>query len=285
MFRTVTVGLDGSPESLAAAEWAAREATRRELPLRLVTVWEAGADAFTPFADPVAQREWAERLPRRTRETLLARHPDLAVSAERLTGVPGAVLAAATGPFDLLVLGSGALGGVRAFLLGSVSQATIAHADCPVVLIRGTAGRERGGEVVVGVDLPSAPEEVLAFAFDAAARRDAPLRAVHTWSVPPVYGLAPGGVDPAVLEVLAEDRAEELAAALRPWRAKYPLMEVREEAGRGRAAHALLRASDGAALLVVGRRVRPARFGAHIGPVAHAVMHHGDVPLAVVPHA
>ncbi|MDX2860211.1 universal stress protein, partial [Streptomyces scabiei] len=40
MFRTVTVGIDGSRESLAAAEWAAREARLRALPLRLVNVWE-----------------------------------------------------------------------------------------------------------------------------------------------------------------------------------------------------------------------------------------------------
>ncbi|WP_046710117.1 universal stress protein, partial [Streptomyces europaeiscabiei] len=40
MFRTVTVGIDGSRESLAAAEWAAREARLRTLPLRLVNVWE-----------------------------------------------------------------------------------------------------------------------------------------------------------------------------------------------------------------------------------------------------
>ncbi|MDX2784964.1 universal stress protein, partial [Streptomyces caniscabiei] len=40
MSRTVTVGIDGSPESLAAAAWAAREARLRALPLRLVNVWE-----------------------------------------------------------------------------------------------------------------------------------------------------------------------------------------------------------------------------------------------------
>ncbi|WP_159062426.1 universal stress protein, partial [Streptomyces caniscabiei] len=40
MSRTVTVGIDGSPESLAAAAWAAREARLRALPLRLLNVWE-----------------------------------------------------------------------------------------------------------------------------------------------------------------------------------------------------------------------------------------------------
>ena len=40
MTRTVTVGLDGSPESRAAAEWAAREAQLRGLPLKIVHVFE-----------------------------------------------------------------------------------------------------------------------------------------------------------------------------------------------------------------------------------------------------
>jgi nucleotide-binding universal stress UspA family protein len=38
--RNVTVGLDGSSESRATGEWAAREAKLRGLPLRLVHVWE-----------------------------------------------------------------------------------------------------------------------------------------------------------------------------------------------------------------------------------------------------
>ena len=37
-------------------------------------------------------------------------------------------------------------------------------------------------------------------------------------------------------------------------------------------------------LLVVGRRIRPARLGPHIGPVTHAVLHHARCPVAIVPH-
>ncbi|MFI0875012.1 universal stress protein [Streptomyces parvus] len=50
----------------------------------------------------------------------------------------------------------------------------------------------------------------------------------------------------------------------------------------GPAADELLRASRGAGLVVVGRRGSRA-LGFHIGHVAHAVIHHGAAPVAVVP--
>ena len=48
MVRTVVAGLDGSPESRAAVEWAAREAELHGLPLKIVHAWE-------PVPDPIAQ--------------------------------------------------------------------------------------------------------------------------------------------------------------------------------------------------------------------------------------
>lgn len=56
MPRTVTVGLDGSPESRVAADWAAREAKLRGLPLKLVNVWE-------PAPTPIAQAPCSARKP------------------------------------------------------------------------------------------------------------------------------------------------------------------------------------------------------------------------------
>jgi nucleotide-binding universal stress UspA family protein len=56
MSRNVTVGLDGSSESRAAAEWAACEAKSRGLPVRLVHVWEPVPE---PMAHPArGRRKW-----------------------------------------------------------------------------------------------------------------------------------------------------------------------------------------------------------------------------------
>ena len=42
--------------------------------------------------------------------------------------------------------------------------------------------------------------------------------------------------------------------------------------------------SADASLVVVGRRTRRSPLGPHIGPVAHAVLHHAKAPVAVVAH-
>lgn len=59
MVRTVAAGLDGSSESRAAVEWAAREAKLRGLPLKIVNVRE-------PVPDPMAQAPCSEPRPSST---------------------------------------------------------------------------------------------------------------------------------------------------------------------------------------------------------------------------
>lgn len=300
MPRPVTAGVDGSPESLAAAGWAAREARRRGTSLHLVHAWQwepANPPPSLPGPDTV--RHWAEHGLRETATELLRGSPDLRITTEQVTESPERALAEAAKGAEMLVLGSRGLSGLSGFLFGSVGQATLAHAERPVVLVRaGTsagdehlpdvAGAPSTGtafrEVVVGLNPGHPCDTLIEFAFDAAIRRHTGLRVVRTWAFPPVYGYAPGAVDPDLATEMQQEEARALAEVLRPWRAKYPETPVTEEVLPGRAAQHLVSAAEGAGLLVVGRRARRSVLGAHIGPVTHAALHHARCPVAVVSH-
>ncbi|MGW2780154.1 universal stress protein [Streptomyces populi] len=300
MPRTVTVGLDGSRESRAAAEWAAREAELRDLPLKLVHVWE-------PVPEPMAQaspldaetrQHWRERIPREAAETVRLRHPEVEVVTEQLPGRPADVLVKAAESAELLVLGSRGLGGPVGFMVGSVGLSVVAHVDRPVVLVRSTepAADEHGTApkgtpsaatavrpVVLGLDVEHPDEALIAFAFESAARRETSLRVVHTWYPPPYYAYGTP-VNPALNEALALSAEAELAKALSPWRTRFPDVDVVEVTRYGSPAEHLVKASRDASLIVVGRCARRIPVGAHIGHTAHSVLHHATVPVAVVPH-
>ncbi|CCK32488.1 stress-inducible protein [Streptomyces davaonensis JCM 4913] len=296
MLRPIVVGLDGSRESLAAADWAAREALRRGLPLRLVHAWEGGASpdgSDLPELD--APRHWARRILRGGMDRLNERYPQVYMSAEQIPRPAPDAMVAAGDESELLVLGSRAFSGLGGLMAGSVALATVAHVARPVVLVRATQALEDEHEpdaagrpsahtpyrpLVVGVDPAQKCDDLLAFAFESATLRAAPLRVVHAWRLPYV---------PPALEAKARrdvrQRAEQaLEAVLAPWRKKHPTVEVVTMVEEGRPAQRLLDAARDAGLLIVGRRIRPVRVGAHTGPVAHAVMHHVHCPVAVVPH-
>ncbi|WP_316519706.1 universal stress protein [Kitasatospora brasiliensis] len=277
----VVVGFDGSPESLAAAAWAAREAQRRGLRLDVLQAWPRPKHV-APGSEP-GDRPALARLAEREGE-LRALAPELTIAAASVAGDPVEALEAAAREAAVLVLGSRGLGTLRGFLVGSVSQEVLRRAACPVVLVRAD-GTEPDGPVTVGLDLAHPAEPVLAFAFEAAALRSAPLRVVHVWSPPAgseymSYG-AIGGLEG---EVSAVERSG-LAEALEPWRSRHPEVEVTTDLIRGKASVDLVDTSATARLLVVGRRIRhmPLRHH-HLGPVAHAAIHHVHCPVAVVPY-
>ncbi|MFI9749523.1 universal stress protein [Streptomyces collinus] len=285
MIRSVVVGLDGSASSRAAAEWAAREAKRRFLPLKLVHVWEPvpAPIALAQFLGADTQQLWSERVPREVVEDLKLRHSGLDVSVEQVSGRPAEALTEAAKDAELLVLGSRGLSGIGGFLVGSVGQAVLARTEQPVVLVR--AGEKvTSGPVVLGLDTDHPDDTLLTFAFEAAARRVTPLRVVHVWNPPPyfAYGLP---ADPELDAALGKQDAATLTEVLHHWKEKYPAVEVIEESRPGTPAVHLVDASRDASLVVVGRRTRRSPLGAHIGSVTHAVLHHATAPVAVVAHA
>ncbi|MCQ9130157.1 universal stress protein [Streptomyces hilarionis] len=300
MLRTVTAGLDGSRESRAAAEWAAREAGLRGLPLEIVHVRKPVPQpgAQPPLLGAETRQQWSEQTAREAAEGLRLRHPGVEVHIGQVSGDPADALAEAAGNAEMLVLGSRGLGGLRGFVVGSVGLSVIAHADRPVVLVRAleVAADEHEPDpagvpsaatpflpVVLGLDVEHPDGTLIDFAFDAARRRGTPLRIVHGWNTPPYHAYGTPA-DPALHEALADAHAEALADAVRPWRHKHADVEVVEASRHGSAAVHVVDAARTASLVVVGRRVRDGRPGAHIGHVTHAVLHHSAAPVAVVPH-
>ncbi|MFK4104241.1 universal stress protein [Streptomyces sp. NPDC019531] len=289
MIRPITVGIDGSPESLAAADWAARDAQHRTLPLHLVHAW-----IWRPHDVPVAQdldtqKQWALHMLREAEEELRGRHPELTVSTEQVSDSAAEVLLGQAEKARMLVLGSTGHGALAGFLLGSVGQQVLARANSPVVMVRAnarSAAKHDGGEVVVGLDdLGDPATALLEFAFDAAAARRTALRIAHAPNLPPLYGYGPVVGRLASQEGGITGQAEKaLSDALTPWREKYPQVPVAHTVDLARPSGVVLKAAARAGLVVVGRRVHRPALGMRIGPVAHAVLHHAAAPVAVVPH-
>lgn len=287
MTRPITAGVDGTEESLAALDWAGREAVRRGLPLRVVHAWRY-AEALTT-ADRGTQQRWVSEGVAQAVRTVSERHPGLEANFDVVEGGAAHALAGVAAEAEMLVLGSRGHGPVVGFLLGSVGQQVIAEASRPVVLVRAgdqPTAEAAGREVVVGQH--GGPEDsaaALRFAFETAASRGATVRAVRAWTLPPVFAYSPGSLklldDAGGLEPYEK---EALAEALQPWRERFPDVPVAEHIEMGSAGQVLLSVAGRAQLMVVGRRAHRTAVGARIGSVAHGVLHHADCPVAVVPH-
>lgn len=296
----VTVGLDGTRQSLAAADWAAGEALIRDAPLQLVQVRATGAYPYSPIViEDQAEREWSQKITGEVGEHLARRHPELRTTVTMIAGRPSHVLSDLSGSTDLLVLGSRGLSSALGYVMGSTALGTVAHAVCPVVLVRAAdedqeveaaeaaspAAPSRGG-IVLGLDFGRPCDDLIDFAFRTASLHSRRLHVLHGWHLPPALGATPSyPVGMELEDHMQGDESRMLTEALIPWHEKFPEVEVVRGAVMGRAQAILTEAAVDASLLVVGRRIRHARVGTHIGPVAHAVMHHVRIPVAIVPHA
>ncbi|AUY47744.1 universal stress protein [Streptomyces sp. CB01881] len=285
MSYSVVVGIDGSAQSAAAAGWAAQEADRRGLGLRIVHVAGSEVDALgrdlggAPGAVPASVAA--------IRDRIAACLPGLEVSLEIVPGNAAEALAASRRS-EVLVLGSRGLGGFAGLLVGSVGLRAAARARCPVVLVRAGADGQGGspGDVVVGVEGDRPCDAVLAFAFQHAATTGAALRAVESRNTSHGPYTTEAPVDRwEVRESLAAAEQLRLRDTLAHWRDKYP--EVRTEADicPWSPARALVEASRSASLVVLGRRTsRHPLAMPRLGPVTQSVLHHAHSPVAVVPH-
>lgn len=287
----VGAGVDFSAAGDQAADYAAREALRRGLDLRLVHGLVIPIPSITPYPalyDDAAIREQAQKHLDELAETLRTRYPGLVVGTKLAALAGGITLIEESASLSLLVVGSRGQGGFARLLIGSTAGQIATYATCPVIVTKDDAVRSEG-PVVAGVDGSEFTTRTLRFGFEEAAARGTGLVAVHVWCLPEYGGLTDGtqwSKDPNRAQEQMQETAERvLAEALAGWEGDYPQVPIERVTRHGdRPAKVLLEVCDqhSAGLLVVGSRGRGGFIGPLLGSVSQSVVAHANIPVAVV---
>jgi nucleotide-binding universal stress UspA family protein len=284
MTAPIVVGVDGSESALTAVRWAAGEASRHRLPLKLVHAFLPPARGYPEIvltghevraAFEQQGLQWVDQAATAAREVAPGVEVETAVAIDR----PAAALIAASHDARLVVLGSQGLGGFSGLMVGSVAVAVTAHGKSPVVVVRDEIRRD--GPVVVGVDGSPTSEEAVAFAFAEASLLGAPLTALIAWTDFLVDSAFHSRftVDWSQVE---EEQLRLLAERLAGWQEKYPDVHVDRVVVHDRPVRALLTAAADARLLVVGSHGMGGFTGMLLGSTSQALVYHAPCPLAVV---
>jgi nucleotide-binding universal stress UspA family protein len=278
----IVVGVDGSPTSDLALDWALDDATRRGLDVHLVHAYVRDYPATTTVGpDERDDASVAESIMSSGLRRCGARAPGVQVTGAVHAGSAAHHLIDASSVADSVVVGTEGRRGLARLLLGSVAGQVAAHAHCPVVVVRvrAAAAGDAAPRVVVGVDdTSSAP--ALERAFVEAAARGAQLTAVLAWWWGPTYVelSATAKTDDAAVERAAGD---VLDTALAPWEKAYPTVPVTRVVVRGDAVDALVEQSADADLVVVGSRGRGGFTGLLLGSVSQRVVQLAHCPVLV----
>jgi nucleotide-binding universal stress UspA family protein len=139
----VVVGLDDDDSSLAAVDFAAREAAVSHVPLSLVHTWTMPTPqmegSVVLLASPIEARAGQRRILREAVARTQEAHPDLVITQVLEQSNPSSALLRAARGASLLVLGTHHRGVVKGALLGSVGRDVLAQCRIPVCVVPGAA--------------------------------------------------------------------------------------------------------------------------------------------------
>lgn len=146
----VLLGVDGSPAAEAAVEFAFAEAALRGAGVEALHAWTPWSVPVPPSPDPSEPYALAPGMLADGERRLLAeavagqqeRYPDVPVVQTVVRDGAREALIGASARAGLLVVGARGSGGFTGLLLGSVSQAVLHHAHCPVAVVRGSGDRQ-----------------------------------------------------------------------------------------------------------------------------------------------
>lgn len=302
----LVVGIDGSPASEHALDWAAAQAALTGLDLEIVYAIELpsqidfyGTEIVSPQID--ALQTMAEELLASAERHVTETHPQLGCRTRSAIGTATAVLLDASERATAIVVGSRGLGAVSSVVMGSVSIRLASDARCPVFVIEDTDGLPAQGPIVVGVDDSDSSVLAVRLALRLAALRGTTVRAVHSYHIPRLA--IP--VEPDLIAALERGEQEEgvrvitsvieLARAAETSPERTPTgnatlddlavddVEVTPVTVEGvPPAEALLQHSDDARLIVLGSHGKGMVRRLLLGSVSRRVLHDTRLPVAIV---
>lgn len=279
------VGLDSSEHADHALGWATLNAPKRAESLQLVTAWQAPVGGAYPVANPVAMHFDDDQLKAAAAIEIeeLAKHArtraGMPVNVTIREGGPAAVLLEASTHGSLLIVGSRGKGGFARLVLGSTSTQCATHAMVPTVVVPNPveASTKR---IVVGLDGSANSMAALRWAIGFAAPGTA-VAVTWVWDTTPLAVGADAFFFPDASD-LATDRFHHLVGSVEP-EASARNVVIEQDFVRGTPRSALVAAAEGADLLTVGAQGHGAVGAALLGSVSTWLLHHSEIPVAVVP--
>lgn len=280
-YRGIAVGVDGSDESLAALDWAARTADMHGARLTVVATYPVPTTLAPGYGDLASSAQDAARNAAQTAQIRLGRHRPGRRDVEVVVppGSAARALSQRSTTCDLVVVGRRGPGALDRAPLGSTSSALAASATGAVAVVPAGATTGDPGRIRVGVGREEEPD-VLGVAFAEAALRGCPLEVLHATGGDPASSRSPamdsvGGAGRAATAV-------DLAGQVAGWAEKYPRVTCTMVIRHGDPASALLHDLTPDDVVIVGGRPQSPASGRAPRGIPDAVLRAAPCAVLVV---
>jgi nucleotide-binding universal stress UspA family protein len=277
----IGVAVDGSAASTAAVRWAAGEAARRGVGLKIVHVCEI--DSGSQWVMPRLSDRLQESCQVTSEAIESARQaaPDIEVTDWRSAGSAAQLLLLASQQTDLLVIGRSGKKAPAVHWAGSVTGRLATQAQCPIVTVPAPTAENAAsvlGRIVVGLTDRPADGRALDFAIAEAGRYSAELVGVRAWG---------GSRSPEAGQL--NEQSEQLRQARQLLAAHLstaaPAIRTSCVVQPGSPASVLTGLCRPADLLVLGRHRHSRLLPARTGEVIADGLRQAPCPVAIVPES
>jgi len=268
----VLIGVDEEQASQVAVDWVIERAKTVPMTITLFTAFDMLVN------DPVTDQGIVETTRARIRAAVPA--ADVHVEVAERSILEG--LAERSADADLLVIGSHPHRRVRSVLTGALPSALVSRTVCALVVV--PDDWEPGSDtIVLGASDDDSSDAASIWAAQEAVARGTDLVAVHAWRfpVPSMDATAALLIDPDEIDAIHRELIERVLERIGD---AAPGVQVRTVLRHGDAAYELDDIIDSAGLLVLGTRGHGPTLGTFLGSVVQHMLHHGRVPVCIVPN-